>query len=130
MPQRIELRFQSGNERFDFFDTTLAPAFLTGVPFGSLALSGHHHLPAGFLGKAFYLLLGPVSTVRAFKDAQAGLIRLNFPDLSGERINQVAIVRNKQDGARITIQNFLQNFLRRNIQMIGWFIQQQQIGVG
>jgi len=54
--------------------------------------------------------------------------RFQIPDLRRQPINQIAIMRHKQDRPLEVFEHFLQHFLRRNIKVIRRFVQQQKIG--
>ena len=50
-----------------------------------------------------------------------------IPDLRRQPVNQIAIMRNQQDGALEVFEHFLQHFLRGDVQMVGGFVQQQEV---
>ena len=52
----------------------------------------------------------------------------NLPDLVGQALDQVAIMGNEQDRAVELLQDRLQDLLRRDVQMVGRLVEQQQIG--
>ena len=57
------------------------------------------------------------------------LVGVDLPDLRGQRVDQIAVMCHQQDRALIGIQDRLQYLLRRNVQVVGGLIQQQEIGI-
>ena len=67
--------------------------------------------------------------IGAIEHLQHGLPGQDLPDLGAQPVDQIAVVRDQQDGALVVRQHFLQDFLRGDIQVVGWLVQQQQVGL-
>src|SRR5579883_660476 len=68
-----------------------------------------------------------VLIVIALEDVQTAVAYL--PNLRGQPLDQVAVVRDQQQRACEALQHLLQHLLRGDIQVIGRLVQQQQVGV-
>src|SRR5438309_1395320 len=51
----------------------------------------------------------------------------NFKDASSQLVNEVAIMRNEDDGASKLLQRIQQNVLGAKVEMVCWLVQQQKI---
>ena len=62
--------------------------------------------------------------IRAVESRHLRLVGIDLPDLSRQRVHQITVMRDQQDRPLIGVQHGLQDFLCRNIEVIGWFVEQ------
>ena len=80
-------------------------------------------LPA-FLREAGLLLFEPARVVALERDAVAAV---EFEDPAGDLVEEIAIVRHRDDGAGIVLQKALQPCHRFGVEMVGRLVEQQQV---
>ena len=90
--------------------------FVKGLPLALAFLCQFN--PGRFLG--YEVLIVAVIMIK--------LAKRQLPDMIGNLIQKVAVMRNDQHGPAIAGQIVLQPHDRVDVQMVGWLIQHQQIG--
>jgi hypothetical protein len=78
-----------------------------------------------FLLQPVLLLLEPAGIIALVRNAAAAI---EFEDPAGHIIEEVAVVGDRDDGAGIVLEKALEPRHRLGIQVVGRFVQQQQIG--
>ena len=63
------------------------------------------------------------------RNAWLGLIRAEFPNVANDAVEDVAVMTDDDQGALPGAQGFFQPFDGRSVQMIGRFIQNEQVGL-
>ena len=132
-----EATFEGGDQVFGLLQLCPTLAFR----FGSfLALRGDSRRQAGirlFRGSGLtgHLLrcfsLGAQFAVGSLEDGQdfRSLLGPDLPYLRRQRVHQVAVVRDEQDGAGVGFEYLFEDFLRGDVEVVGGFVEQQQVGV-
>ena len=83
-------------------------------------------LLALFGGEALFLLFQPGGVIALPGNAMAAI---QFQDPAGDVVEEVAIVRDRDDGARIAFEETFQPRHRLGVQMVGGLIEQQHVGL-
>ena len=78
-------------------------------------------------GKSLLLLLEPRRVVALERDAAAAV---QLEDPLGDVVEEVAVVGDGHDGARILLQEALQPLDALGVEVVGRLVEQQQVGVG
>ncbi len=136
--------FQCGNPFFTFFEiifsfTDSGLFFLLRFPVQPAVGCGgsggrHRHgsvksgsLNFGGIRRRSGILFFQIIIVVA--DVVHKLLRFQLQYPAGSLINEITVMGHIQHGPLITVQGVLQNFLGDDIQVVGWFIQDQEIGI-
>src|SRR5215467_7805045 len=87
------------------------------APIHSHKLQALHQL----FGLSEELLVGSLEVLQA--------VVLEIPDSSGHFIDHIVIVSYEEQGARITLKRDIEGVDRFQIEMVGWFVQYQEVGL-